>query len=507
MPKGLIDAAFSTTFSRYQNKGWFFKGGQYYRYDFKDDKADLGFPRATSAWDPVLAGGFDAAINGQAAYDGKLYFFQGSQYYRYDWQSDARDLGAQPLTGWGLSGDFAAGVDAALDGIGVYAGKTYFFKKDQYVRYDWRQDRIDVGPRSITAWGLTGDFATGIDAVVNGQDAYANNAYFFKGDRYVRYDWVHDRIDWGPVPVIRYWQGLGELLRAQQAGYPAIYSEFVAQGRMDDDVADLLNELHNYPPDSWARQMAHFAHHELVAKNLYGIVRAANTDKLKPVVSAAGQGDLAAVKANGGAISANAQNFPVDEGGGVWRSFLLVNNDELDQSGPGSAQRAFLQLVLPHELTHFRNNVLAVAMDTDALLDPARYVDPALAGTFPKTHLTRSHFIQELTCRHVAWHVLKDLQHAAAALQRGQFFNAANAFALAGVSPRGDYADSGYMQALVPRPDDFRRQVGLWLKDVDRMLFHDDPVKNGQAQQLMRDEIAFVQPTYALPLALPDGMA
>src|ERR1700730_15490084 len=73
------------------NKGWayFFKGGQYWRYDIPYDKVDLGdhdvtYPRPLrripglpqSWW-----GGVDAVLN---TGDGKAYWFKGSEYVRYD---------------------------------------------------------------------------------------------------------------------------------------------------------------------------------------------------------------------------------------------------------------------------------------------------------------------------------------------------------------------------------------------------------------------------------------
>jgi len=246
---------------------------------------------------------------------------------------------------------------------------------------------------------------------------------------------------------------------------------------------------------------------ELTNGNLVGIVRGSNGEKLRPFLSPPEQGGLNDAKANGGVVTDNADTFTADNGAGFLRGFTLMNNDKMDNSVPGGTFRTFMKLVLAHELTHFRNRVNAANMDNDATFDSARYVDPVLADALGNTHRTRSRFINELACRHVAWRVQCDLQHTAAILEKGQFFNAANAFAFACVKPRGDYSDNGYMQALVPRVADFNRQVGLWMKDLDSMLFHNDAARNNEVRQLVRDEIAFVQPTYAVPLVEPDGMA
>ena len=44
-------------------------------------------------------------------------------------------------------------LDAALEGRGQYDGKAYFFREGKYVRYDWKNDREDLGyPLPLTSW-------------------------------------------------------------------------------------------------------------------------------------------------------------------------------------------------------------------------------------------------------------------------------------------------------------------------------------------------------------------
>src|ERR1700730_5170702 len=98
-----------------------------------------------------------AAINGQAAYSGKAYFFNGGSYVRYDWNPAEVDAGyPRPLSEWGLPGQFLPGIDAALSGAGKYKGKGYFFRSGQYVRYDWTIGKVDPGyPQDLSAWKIT----------------------------------------------------------------------------------------------------------------------------------------------------------------------------------------------------------------------------------------------------------------------------------------------------------------------------------------------------------------
>jgi hypothetical protein len=199
---------------KYFGKLYFFKDDQYYRYDIDSDQIDPGFPQPTSAWN-LPAGfqsGLDAALNGRYQYEGKVYFFKDGQYLRYDWPTDRVEDGYPiAIDGWKLPAEFGGSVDAALNGFGDYDGKAYFFKNGLYARYDWRNDAMDDGfPQPISAWKLTGDFAQQIDTAINAPanyapgsaGKYAGKAWMFKGQQYVRYNWQTDAIDAGfPSPT------------------------------------------------------------------------------------------------------------------------------------------------------------------------------------------------------------------------------------------------------------------------------------------------------------------
>jgi hypothetical protein len=149
----------------------------------------------------------------------RLYFFKGDRYIRYDIPTDRVDAG-YPLAIAGLWPGFAeAGfvdrIDAAVNWDHVnpnFRGKAYFFRGDQYVRYDIAADAVDPGyPLPIAgSWpGFTeAGFDTNLDAALN----YGNGkAYFFKGDQYLRYDIASDTVDAGyPVPIAGNWPGMGE---------------------------------------------------------------------------------------------------------------------------------------------------------------------------------------------------------------------------------------------------------------------------------------------------------
>jgi hypothetical protein len=90
-------------------------------------------------------------------------------------------------------------------------GKAYFFRGDSYLRYDLGAGRVDDGfPLPIAGqWpGLAeAGFATGLDAAMSRGD----KAYFFQGDRYLRYDVAADTTDPGyPLPIAGHWPGFDE---------------------------------------------------------------------------------------------------------------------------------------------------------------------------------------------------------------------------------------------------------------------------------------------------------
>lgn len=134
--------------------------------------------------------------------NGKAYFFRGDQYVRYNTMTQSVEGGPKPIAGnW--PGLFATDIDAAVN---WGQGKIYFFKGDRYSRYDVFADRVDDGyPKPIAGhWPKL--WTSGIDAAVNW---WNGKAYFFKGSEYLRYDIGADKVDDGyPKPIAGQWAGL-----------------------------------------------------------------------------------------------------------------------------------------------------------------------------------------------------------------------------------------------------------------------------------------------------------
>lgn len=187
-------------------KAYFFKGSKYTRYDPVRDKADPGYPVPIAGNWRGFPAAFAAGIDAWLLWNnGKAYFFKGDQYLRYDVATDKVDAGYPAPIAANWKGLNVSKVDAAVRWPN---GKAYFFSGSKYYRYDVSLDQVDSGyPVTIQGnWNGLEPFASGIDAAVvwpNGK------AYFFKGTNYIRFDIASDKADPGyPKPISAGWPGL-----------------------------------------------------------------------------------------------------------------------------------------------------------------------------------------------------------------------------------------------------------------------------------------------------------
>jgi hypothetical protein len=194
-------------------EAYFILGSGYVRYDAGADAVDPGYPKPIAGnWSRFSEIGFQDGIDAAVEWpNGKAYFFKGALYARYDIAGNRIELGYPLSIGdqWaGLAAaGFAEGIDAAVNWGN---GKVYFFKGDQYVRYDIAADQADDGfPVHISdGWAgfAAAGFGSGLDTAVNWGNG---KAYFFKGGLYLRYDIAADQMDDGyPQPISSGWPTL-----------------------------------------------------------------------------------------------------------------------------------------------------------------------------------------------------------------------------------------------------------------------------------------------------------
>src|ERR1043166_324608 len=114
-------------------KLFFFKGGQFIRYDFATGRVDPGFPKPIAgnwrgfprSWDS----GVDAAVNWG---DGKVFFFRGGEYLRYDVDADSVDPGYPQSIAGGNWKNFPAAWDSDIGAALPWTfGRAFLFKGGQ----------------------------------------------------------------------------------------------------------------------------------------------------------------------------------------------------------------------------------------------------------------------------------------------------------------------------------------------------------------------------------------
>jgi hypothetical protein len=194
-------------------KVYFFRGSEYYAFDIGQNTVLPGYPKPVLPnWPGLDVSAIDSAVVWP---NGKAYFFRGDRYYGYDIANNAVDPGYPRLTNTNFPGVLAGPFgDHRIDAPVLWPnGKVYFFQHDQYYRFDIPANRVDAGyPLPISGnWpGLqtTGQRLTSAlvwPALVVGRQ----KAYFFHSSLYLRYDIPDDKVDAGyPLPISGNWPGL-----------------------------------------------------------------------------------------------------------------------------------------------------------------------------------------------------------------------------------------------------------------------------------------------------------
>lgn len=182
-------------------QAYFFRGGEYARYNVSNDAVDAGYPQPiTSGWKGVFPEDIDAAVVWN---NGRAYFFSGSEYTAYDVAADAALEGYPKAIADSWPGVFPDGIDAVVP---WGDGKAYFFSGDQVTRYDMVSDTADEGyPKAITD-----EFAQVFEAVDSVVRWPNGKVLFFSDGQFLAYDPVGGVQDAGyPVDLSEWPAGLG----------------------------------------------------------------------------------------------------------------------------------------------------------------------------------------------------------------------------------------------------------------------------------------------------------
>ncbi|MDM5223554.1 hemopexin repeat-containing protein [Peribacillus sp. NJ11] len=125
---------------------------------------------------------------------GKVYFFYGDEYVRFDIFKNVVDPGYIPplkIAGnWkGWPGHWTGHIDSAVNWGN---GKIYFFRDSEYLRYDISQDHVDPGYPIPISSGWPNVWPDKVDTVLY---QGGNKAYFFKDSEYRQFDLATSTVD------------------------------------------------------------------------------------------------------------------------------------------------------------------------------------------------------------------------------------------------------------------------------------------------------------------------
>jgi GH24 family phage-related lysozyme (muramidase) len=198
-----------TTTPQATGRAIFSLGGNVIAFDVAANAAANVVP-LVDYWKGLDGTGFDQGVRAVVSMNNKTYAFLGDSYVRL--QNRVADGGYPLSIGQYWPGFADAGFDSGIEAAANWGnGKVYFFKGDQYLRYDIAGNVTDPGyPRPIAGnWpGVAEAGFDGIDAVVVWP---SGKVYMFRGDSYLRYDRGADKVDDGyPRTIAGNWAGLAE---------------------------------------------------------------------------------------------------------------------------------------------------------------------------------------------------------------------------------------------------------------------------------------------------------
>jgi hypothetical protein len=114
---------------------YFFSGNMYTKYNLSTQNQEDGYPHTIDwGWNvnSIFNSGIDAAVNNGTSY---VYFFKDGNYTKYDVVSKTEVLGYPHTISWGWYGDgmYTSDIDAAISLDATY---LYMFKGEEYIKYN-----------------------------------------------------------------------------------------------------------------------------------------------------------------------------------------------------------------------------------------------------------------------------------------------------------------------------------------------------------------------------------
>ncbi|MFK5969715.1 MAG: hemopexin repeat-containing protein [Candidatus Marithrix sp.] len=167
---------------------FFTDNDKYYRY-INGDPQPINpdyYPVSTSSSWSGLPDNFNAAVQ-HPTDQNYLYFFKNDQYYRYNWEEDEVDLlypKSISLNWTGVPNNITSALNHPTS-----SDRTYFFKDDKYYNYAW--DLGNAYQHSMDGWpGVPHN----PDAAFN-HPTDTNISFFIKDNKYYRFNWEKNQVE------------------------------------------------------------------------------------------------------------------------------------------------------------------------------------------------------------------------------------------------------------------------------------------------------------------------
>ncbi|XP_022104778.1 matrix metalloproteinase-19-like isoform X2 [Acanthaster planci] len=194
---GRVDAVTTTQ----DRSTYIFEGSNVWKFESGASRISSGFPKTIASTFAGLPNDIDTAVYYPA--NGRTYFFKGNQYWRFN--NEVMDANyPRPIRGnWGT-------LPNDLDAAFIWSGNNnlYFVKGNQYYRFN---GGVDQGyPRSLSVWNIPGNDVAAAVQWIN------RRTYFFNSNGgYFRYNDGNLQADSGyPRDVASAWQGCTNTLAA-----------------------------------------------------------------------------------------------------------------------------------------------------------------------------------------------------------------------------------------------------------------------------------------------------
>lgn len=202
---------------------WIFMGEDYLRLNLRTGEltgpVTIAGNWGAGHWPPTFAHSVDAAVTftNQPEF---AWFFKAGDYIRYNMVTDAVEGPVEIAGNWSGWPETFAGLDAAIPGCGTqYEGMAWFFKGSEYFRFNNNSGvtAVDVGPAAIAvAWTGWPDSFTHVDCAISGVGADSEVIYFLCGEEFITYDLPTDRVVTPPKPIASKWPMLSPFIRRPQ---------------------------------------------------------------------------------------------------------------------------------------------------------------------------------------------------------------------------------------------------------------------------------------------------